>query len=287
MKSLNNYKGWLVLLLLTSVLNLSVPPTQTAHAAGRGAAKRAGRPAKSESAAQGESASYGRDRDGVPFALRADGTKGRFLSISSKLIKIEIQKGADKVGVAEFRRLPDNQLLSTFKADKDSESLSFRAGLTAAPVADHTPSIRLSIQYRKHKVDFTSNGPSAAQQAAPEVDKEFQGLVSDLRANEGMSRLLKQVQFFSSKTTLRGISPLLAFTDSCGWSATSCVASLVEYGLGAALIIEVCGVTVGVGCLLALAFHPVAGALVARHCADALKACGYGNTEIGIVESQQ
>jgi hypothetical protein len=36
-----------------------------------------------------------------------------------------------------------------------------------------------------------------------------------------------------------------------------------------------------------LAFHPVAGALVGKHCGEALKICGWASQEIGIVESQQ
>lgn len=287
MKNLNNYKGWVVLLLLTSVLNLNTLLTPPAHATGRGPGRRAAAPLNGESPSQSEPASYGRDRDGVPFALRADGTKGRFLSVSSKLVKIEIRKGSAQVGVAEFRRLPDNQLLSTFTADRSRESLSVRAGLAAVPVAESAPSIRLSLRYRKHKVVITGNGPSAGPQAAPEVESALQALVADLRADKGMTRLLKDIQFFGNRVTLRGISPLLVFGDSCGWAATSCIAALIEYGLGAALIIEVCGATVGVGCLLALAFHPVAGALVGKHCGEALKVCGLASQEIAPVDSQQ
>jgi hypothetical protein len=283
MKSLNNYKGWAALLFLTAVFNLNLPLAPTTRAAGRGA----GRPVEGEPTSPEELASYGRDRDGVPFALRSDGTKGRFLRVSSKRVKIEILKGADKVGVAEFRRLPDNQLLSTFKTDKHRESLSVRAALAEVPAADANPSIRLSIQYGKRKVALTGHGPSAGQQVAPEVEKELQALVADLRADEGMTHLLKNVRFFGSKATLRGISPLIAFGESCGWAATSCIASLIEYGLGVALIIELCGVTLGAGCLLALAFHPVAGALVAKHCSDALKACGWATQEIALEERQQ
>lgn len=283
MKILNNYKGWAALLFLTAVFNLNLPLAPTAHAARRGA----GRPVKGEPSVPEELISYGRDRDGVPFALRSDGTKGRFLRLSSKQVKIEILKGADKVGVAEFRRLPDNQLLSTFKTDKRRESFSVRAGLAEAPVVENNPSIRLSLQYGKRKVVITGTGPSAAgQQAPPEVEKELQALVADLRSDEGMTHLLKDVRFFGNKSTLRGIAPLLLFEDSCGWAVTSCVAALIEYGLGAALIIELCGVTLGVGCLLALAFHPVAGALVAKHCADAFKACGRGQ-QIALEESYQ
>lgn len=287
MKSLNNYKGWAVLLFLTAVLNLHLPLAPTAHATGRRGARRAETPVKGETSTTAEPVSYGRDRDGVPFALRSDGTKGRFLRVSPKLVKIEIQKGGDWVGVAEFRRLPDNQLLSTFKAARHRGSLTVRAGLAEAPTADINPSIRMSIQYGKRKVAIAGSGPDAGQQAAPEVERELQDLVADLRANEGMTRLLKDIQFFGSKATLRGISPLIASGDSCGWAATSCIASLIEYGLGVALIIEICGVTLGVGCLLALAFHPVAGALVAKHCSDALKICGWANTVIALEESQQ
>jgi hypothetical protein len=150
---------------------------------------------------------------------------------------------------------------------------------------EKSPAISLAIRFGKRKVVITGNDRPNGQHTSLKTEKALQAIVADLKANDDMKHLLKDVQFFGNKTTLSVISPLLAFGGGCGWAVTSCVASLIEYGLGAALIIELCGVTLGAGCLLALAFHPVAGALVARHCSDAITACGGG--EIGTEESQQ
>ena len=188
------------------------------------------------------------------------------------------------MGVAEFRRLPDSRMLSTFTT-KRQEKLSVRASLAASSVVEKNPDISLAIRYGKRKVVITGNDLPSEQQASLKAKKELQAIVSDVKANEDMKDLLRDVQFFGNKATLSVISPLLAFGGSCAWAVTSCIAALIDYGLGAALIIDLCGVTIGLGCILILAFHPVAGALVGKHCGDVRAACGSG--EIGMEESQQ
>jgi hypothetical protein len=81
---------------------LNMPLVSPASATSRGAARRSSQPAVSEAAAVETPTAYGIDRDGVPFALRSDGTKGRFLNLSSKTVKIEILKGTEKAGKPSF-----------------------------------------------------------------------------------------------------------------------------------------------------------------------------------------
>lgn len=62
---------------------------------------------------------YGLDKDNVPFAQRADGTKGRFVNLSSDHFRLQISKGR-RHGEVEFIRLSDDETVTQFKTGGDS-----------------------------------------------------------------------------------------------------------------------------------------------------------------------
>ena len=60
---------------------------------------------------------------------------------------------------------------------------------------------------------------------------------------------------------------------SCGSATIHCLAQTSLFVLTIAAIVIACAETVGLGCLVALAYHPAQGAEAAASCADAVEAC--------------
>ncbi len=58
---------------------------------------------------------YGLDRDNVSYAQLANGTKGRFVSLSPDHFRLQIQKGK-RLGEVEFIRLSDRETSTRFAA---------------------------------------------------------------------------------------------------------------------------------------------------------------------------
>jgi hypothetical protein len=59
---------------------------------------------------------YGLDKDNVPFAQRADGTKGRFVNLTPNHLKLQIARG-QRHGEVEFVRLSDAETITQFKIE--------------------------------------------------------------------------------------------------------------------------------------------------------------------------
>ncbi len=220
-----------------------------------------------------ESAVYGIGLDGHPFALRKDGTKAKYLSVSPKEFRIQVfKKGL--LGEATFIRKAENQFEATFTSS-GSDVFSVRTTAASNKLLPKNPIANVTISLGNRRVTIANVNSDNSERISPMIEKELQQISSDLRANKSMSQLLATVRFFGSKPILAKVPKLITtMSESCGWAAASCIASLIEYGLGMALIAEVCAGTFGAGCILALLYHPVAGLMVANHCSAAITACG-------------
>jgi hypothetical protein len=214
---------------------------------------------------------YGVDTDGVPFAMRQDGAKAKYLSISPKQFKMQIFKG-NYLGEVVFRKTPDRGVAASFKAS-NKESLTAQATLPTVGSQFQKTGINLSLRYTKGGKSLKTSLHLEERSGTQGKGEELQKIINEVRASESLTKLLATARIFSHFELVKHAYAPVVVEDSCFWAATSCVASLVEYGLGIALIADVCGLTFGVGCLLALLFHPVAGVLVAKHCSDALSIC--------------
>jgi hypothetical protein len=255
-----------VSLLLAALMNLSIvaaaPTSKTT-------------PIRFNTAADDEQpTAKGLDPDGVPFVLRSDGTKARYVQIKPTIVKIQLNKNGINNGSVEFRSLAGREFSAKYTPSKGK---IFSAVTKVLAVSKNAKLLaRLTLEYGKDKVVLEGDDQFSSQDVPPETAKLLETFSEKLRADTNLRSLFSTTRFFVKKSTLESALPFMA-DSSCGWAAASCLVSLVEYGLGWALIIEVCGLTAGAGCIAALLFHPAAAALVAKHCADAVDACGLAN----------
>ena len=214
----------------------------------------------------------GLDHDGVPFVLRSDGTKARYIHVNPKFVKLQLSKNGIDSGNVEFRFKSGGSFSAKYAPAK-GKALSAVTEVSTSSDNNRKKLARLTVQYGKERIVLQGDENLASKAVPAATLKRLESLSADIRNDSHLVALFNSVRFFAKKSMLEFAMPYFMVAGSCGWDAASCVASLVEYGLGWALIIELCGITVGAGCILALFWHPVAGALVVKHCSDAIQSC--------------
>jgi len=270
-----NLKKFLSLLVVLSLINLYAIAPQVAMASTPGDVTSSEFSADSISEdIDTSSFTFGVDADGVPFAVNRDGAKAKYLSISPKQYKIQVFKGS-YLGETVFRKNSDREVIASFKAS-NKESLTARTTFLPFDSQLQKLSVNLSLQYTKSGQSLKASLNLGGRNDGQLREEELRKIINEVQASESLKTLMATSRTFSRIEVVKlayGLTAVKAESGSCFWSATSCIASLIEYGLGMALIAELCGVTFGVGCFLALLYHPVAGLMVAKHCSDAIRDC--------------
>ncbi len=218
---------------------------------------------------------YGLDRDNVPFAEKTDGTKGRFIYLSSNHFKLQVTKGG-RLGEVEFTRLSSSETLTRFKAGRDS----FLVHTVTKTRDDGATKIDVGFQYKNERAALRIDEESAERGFTPETEKEIRAMVTRLRKNGELKPLMDDAKSFSDKSVLSGAMYARALnyvlTDSldCIIAAGDCVLAIGAYIGSIGGLIALCPETIGATCLGVLLLHPVIGVLVAAKCAKALQVCG-------------
>lgn len=210
---------------------------------------------------------YGLDRDNVPFAQKADGTKGRYLKLFSDHFRLQITKGT-RIGEVEFVRLSSNETLAQFKTGR-GDRLIVRS-------ITQRGEISLDFQYNNKRVGLKTD----AKSPPVNLGRGLRMLVENVKKNRELKSLMEDTRIFSDKSVLSGVTSATvinyAITDSleCIVAAGECYFTIAAYIGSIAALIVACPGTVGATCLLAILAHPVLSLIAAATCALALRKCG-------------
>lgn len=223
--------------------------------------------------------SYGVGPDKVPFALKADGTKAKYLSLCVSHIKLRVEK-EKPLGEVEFLRVSPTQTLVTFKPTV-GDTLSVRSAARPKSVGQE-PSIDLSIEMKGKKVALSFAPDADAERLAGAVsERSMQTLRADVKAQDSLTRLLAEAHDFLSEKAFLGLLPFLRQFESsatdcafqCVLASNICIGAVLAYAGGIGTLIFFCGETLGFTCILALASHPFLATAVGLQCTSALNIC--------------
>lgn len=271
----------LTALLLGAVLNMSGPHMSSVIAASHKADSRRilGNNPASAAARNDTPFQYGIDRDKVPFARKADGTRARFLSLCPSHIKLQIS-GRTGTGDVEFRRVSPTETLVTY-APAGEAALAIRSTFAPQASSDTTPAVDLALELKGRKVVLSLNSKQG-QVLSPNTEAAFEAMRADAKASEPLQRLLADAQTFLSQSTLSGLIPFLRQLDNtnptdckfdCARSITSCLAAVTTYLGGIGGLAFFCGETLGFTCVLAILSHPILAGAVGLECSNAANVC--------------
>ncbi|HEV7903268.1 MAG TPA: hypothetical protein VGO96_05455 [Pyrinomonadaceae bacterium] len=218
---------------------------------------------------------YGMDRDKVPFAQRADGTKGRFVNLSPEHFRLQISKGR-RHGEVEFIRLSGEETITQFKVGGDSLLVHTRNEIGK----DSKTKINLGFLYKNKKAVLKVNDETEERGFAPDAERKLRTMFADVGKNHNLKKLLEDTQSFSDKSVLSGATSALvnnyAVVDSldCLIEASECILGVSAYIGSIGGLIALCPETLGATCIGALLLHPVLGIYVAAKCTRAIEKCG-------------
>jgi hypothetical protein len=218
---------------------------------------------------------YGVDRDNVPFAQRADGTKGRFLNLSPDHFRLQISKGR-RHGEVEFIRLSNDETVIQFKIGGDSLSIRTRNQIGEG---DKTR-ITFGFQYKNKRAILNINDETEEKGFAPNAEKELSMMFADVGKNRLLKRLMGDTKIFSNNSVLSGVTSAMvnnyAVDDSltCIIDASECLLGIGAYIGSIGGLIVLCPETIGATCIGALLLHPVIGVYVAAKCTRSFESCG-------------
>jgi len=219
---------------------------------------------------------YGLDSDNVPFALKSNGTKGRYVNLSADHFRLQITNGVS-IGGVEFLRLSANETLAQFETGRGDR---FSVHSITQTSANGMTNISLDFRYRNKRAVLVIDAKQAEKGLTPRVAKELRMLVADFKKNSALKRLMEEVSTFTDKAVLVGATSAMlksyALVDSlaCIIAAGECILTISGYVGSIAALIALCPETIGASCLAALLLHPVIAVIVAAKCADALHKCG-------------
>jgi hypothetical protein len=218
---------------------------------------------------------YGVDEQSVPFARRADGTRGKFLDLSSNHFRLQIL--TQKIlGQVEFTRLSATETLTKFET-MAGDKLLIRT--TSVRIRSSVSRINIGFQYKNENVAFKiDEGPSLGGFAAS-GENELRVMFSHIRKNPRLSKLLADSGTLVEGSVLSGVMFAAVHSvpvDSlpCIIAAGECIMTIAGYVGSISALIALCPETIGASCLGALLLHPVIAVLVAAKCADATQKCG-------------
>lgn len=219
---------------------------------------------------------YGLDKDNVPFAQSPDGTKGRFVKLSSSHLRLQITKGG-RQGEVEFIRLSDADTVTRFKTG-DGRDLAVS---TRNQTADGGKSkIDVGFRYKNERVSLKLDEESGEKGFAPDAEKKLRAMFADVGKNRDLKELLEDAGNFSDASVLSGVTSAMVngyvADDSltCVLDATKCLLGIGTYIGSIGGLIALCPETIGATCIGALLLHPVIGVYVAAQCSRALQTCG-------------
>ena len=189
---------------------------------------------------------YGLDRDKVPFAQRAGGTKGRFVNLSPDHVRLQISKDR-RHGEVEFIRLSDDETVTQFKTGADSLSVHTRIETGK----DGQTQINLGFLYKNKKAVLRLNGETEESGLAPGAERKLRTMFADVGKNHPLKKLMEDTQIFSDKSVLSGAISALAsnyaLLDSldCIIDASECVLGVGAYIGSIGGLIALCPETIG------------------------------------------
>lgn len=274
---------WLSALLVGAILNVSGLYLNSASANVRSAGTHTNVSGNSEPT-EGKTGApfyYGIDPDRVPFALRADGTKARYVSLCASHIKLQISK-TTSIGEVEFRRLSLKETLVTY-APAGGETLSIRS--TASPQAGKGKEtvLTLALELKGQKVDLNLvPGETEGQVLPRNTAAKWQAMRRDAKTDDALLRLLTEANSFLNGPAFSGLLPFLRQEDAlspfgcqfdCVFAINQCILAASAYLGGIGSLILLCGETLGFTCVLAIAAHPFLAAAVGMSCSSAVKIC--------------
>lgn len=279
---------WLTVLVVGAMLNMGLAYRGAARATGHSAGPRAdfedGRGV--ETPEEGAPVTYGLDPDKVPFALRDDGVKARYLSLSPGNLKVQLTKDS-ALGEVEFRRKSRKETLTTF-TPASGDPLVIRTVVSPKNAGKQVPDFDMVFQSNKRKaVVGVEQGRVPAAPATRGSERQLREVLSAAGANPTMSSLTREAAFFLSKPVMGGLLRRAFQYDleacikvdpfECTKETIYCLGAIGGYVVGVGGLLSACAVTVGATCIGALLAHPILGAVVVFQCNSAVVACGYGS----------
>jgi len=265
-------KNILAAFVVASLLSLSLrtsPPIFAANSNGD----------KSESSITSKPTAfdYGVDTDGIPFVRKADGTKGKYLSVSTQHFKLQISKEA-VIGDVEFLRLSRAETVTTFLTF-EGDSFGVRKKIQP-PTVGKLPNAVVTFEFGKEKVTFEPQAARRQESLSSDVGERLQRVLVGLRANGTLKKLMEEASFFLSNAVTSKVFPafrVILSDDSsafdCAKQAVMCLSAVAAYIASIGSLIAACPETVGLSCVGALLAHPLFGAMVAFSCSEVIKKC--------------
>ncbi len=218
---------------------------------------------------------YGLDKDNIPFAQKADGTKGRYVNLSPDYFKLQIVKET-KLGEVEFIRQSDYETETQLKTIRDTFFVHTRKQTDS----DGKTEIDISFQYKNKSITLKVSEGSAEKEFAPNEERQLRVIVASIKNNPDLKELMENTRIFSDKSVLSGVTfatvknRALDGSLDCVISISECLLSISAYVGSIGGLIALCPETVGLSCLGVLLVHPVVGVYVAAKCSQTIRICG-------------
>jgi hypothetical protein len=281
---------WLAALVIGAMLNVSGLYIGSAFAASHDTSSHKSFSNSSE-ALEGKSETlfyYGTDPDKVPFAIRADGTKARYISLCPSHIKLQISKTTG-IGEVEFRRISPKETLVTY-APTGGDIFSIRSTVSPQASSEREAVVNLALELKGHKVGLSLNS-NQSQELPANVGANLQVMRTDAKASDPLLlRLVTEAHTFLNGPAFSGLLPFLrqfysSPTDckfDCARGVASCLAAVVAYAGGIGGLILLCPETVGLACVLAIVSHPFLALYVGTECSAAVRTCQDCNNSGGM-----
>jgi hypothetical protein len=219
--------------------------------------------------------SSGRDSAGVPFLLSANGEKGRFVSVTSKRIEVELTRQAGSqeqpVGRVQLDRHSASEVEVAFTS-WTGNTLAFKTRNSEPGAVTTNLRFNQMVVSLDRLSDFNGGGLKSAKSL------EIEGLFTRANADPTIRDLTSVAIPFLSASSLRMILPFAiewhGHVTDCAVEAADCLVALVTYGTSMSILYSACGFTFGASCVGALIAHPIIGGAVAVYCGRALSTCG-------------
>lgn len=219
--------------------------------------------------------SSGRDSAGVPFLLSANGEKGRFVSVTSKRIEVELTRQAGSqehpVGRVQLDRHSASEVEVAFTS-RTGNTLAFKTRNSEPGAVTTNLRFNQMVVSLDRLSDFNGGGLKSAKSL------EIEDLFTRANADPTIRDLTRVAIPFLSASSLRMILPFAnewhGHVTDCAVEAADCLVALVTYGTSMSLLYSACGFTFGASCVGALIAHPIIGGAVAVYCGRALSTCG-------------
>lgn len=211
---------------------------------------------------------YGLDTAGVPFAEKDDGSKARFINLSTNLIRIQITDRRD-LGEVEIERFSGQTSIVRFKA-RTGGTLIVRT----SPEPGTADGSSVEFQYKKEKTELKMAERNRKDPSLTST-KKLQEILTAVDRDRDLMDLVQATNTFSEKSVVSGVlfANFNAQSVSCALEIVKCYAALVAYVAGIAALIILCPETIGLTCFLAIIAHPSLGPIAVLQCISAFETC--------------